>query len=76
MLCGHSRPMGEEHVRAFVCCGVAQMMKQAINLVFSCTDREALNLAIFLNETFILLERWRVRTQICCLFKNPQRDPS
>lgn len=38
------------------------MMKQLINLVFSCTDREALNLAIFLNETFILLERWRVRS--------------
>ncbi len=37
------------------------MMKQMISLVFSCTDREALNLAIFLNETFILLERWRVR---------------
>ncbi|BDA48856.1 THO complex subunit 2 [Coccomyxa sp. Obi] len=35
------------------------MMKQLINLVFSCTDREALNLAIFLNETFIMLERWR-----------------
>lgn len=42
------------------CC--VQMMKQLINLVFSCTDREALNLAIFLNETFILLERWRVRS--------------
>jgi hypothetical protein len=36
------------------------MMKQLINLVFVCTDREALNLAIFLHETFILLELWRV----------------
>lgn len=45
------------------------MMKQLINLVFSCTDREALNLAIFLNETFILLERWRVRSlHIVCTF--------
>ncbi|KAK9917111.1 hypothetical protein WJX75_001006 [Coccomyxa subellipsoidea] len=35
------------------------MMRQMVSLVFSCTDREALNLAIFLNETFILLERWR-----------------
>ncbi len=40
-------------------CG-GQMMKQMINLVFVCTDREALNLAIFLHETFILLELWRV----------------
>ena len=48
------------------------MMKQLINLVFSCTDREALNLAIFLNETFILLERWRVRSaHIICLLSPP-----
>lgn len=38
------------------------MMKQLINLVFCCTDREAANLAIFLHETFLLLERWRVRS--------------
>jgi hypothetical protein len=40
------------------------MMRQLVNLVFCCTDREALNLAIFLGETFTLLERWRVRTQL------------
>jgi hypothetical protein len=43
----------------------AQMMRQMVSLVFSCTDREALNLAIFLNETFILLERWRVSPCPC-----------
>ena len=42
-------------------CPVLQMMRQLVNLVFCCTDREALNLAIFLHETFTLLERWRVR---------------
>ena len=44
-------------------CMRAQMMRQLVNLVFCCTDREALNLAIFLHETFTLLERWRVRWQ-------------
>ena len=41
------------------------MMKQLINLVFCCTDREALNLSIFFSETFALLERWRVRCRSC-----------
>lgn len=47
----------------------AQMMRQMVSLVFSCTDREALNLAIFLNETFILLERWRVSPCPCAARK-------
>ena len=37
-------------------------MKQLIYLLPTCTDREALNLAIFYHETFIIMERWRV----CC----------
>ena len=40
-----------------------QVMKQLIYLLPTCTDREALNLAIFYHETFIIMERWRV----CCL---------
>ena len=37
-------------------------MKQLIYLIPSCTDREALNLAVYFHETFIIMERWRV----CC----------
>lgn len=36
-------------------------MKQLISLIFTCTDREALNLAVFFHENFIIIERWRVR---------------
>ena len=35
-------------------------MKQLIFLLPSCTDREALNLAVFFHETFVVVERWRV----------------
>ena len=46
-----------------LCC--QQVMKQLIFLLPTCTDREALNLAVFFHETFTVVERWRVRPSIC-----------
>ena len=55
------------------CC--QQVMKQLIFLLPTCTDREALNLAVFFHETFTLVERWRVRPSIYkCSFSGP-REP-
>ena len=45
------------------CC--QQVMKQLIFLLPTCTDREALNLAVFFHETFTIVERWRVRLSVC-----------
>ena len=50
-------------------------MKQLIFLLPTCTDREALNLAVFFHETFTIVERWRVRPSIYkCSFSGPREQ--
>ena len=69
----------EAHKQAYgmsqhnACC--QQVMKQLIFLLPTCTDREALNLAVFFHETFTLVERWRVRPSIYkCSFSGPREQ--